>query len=122
MTVSAAKSDVLDIQFQDIDRSDAIEANIREKAAKLAEHAARTTSCRVVVSRPKARGHQGHLYKVRVELEIPGRAFIVVDRDPGLDHSHEDVYVAIRDAFAAAGRRLEEQMERREGRGKYHEA
>jgi ribosomal subunit interface protein len=122
MTGSAPNGDVLDIHFNDIDRSDAIEAAIREKAAKLVEHDARIASCRVVVSRPKARGRRGHLYKVRIELEIPGGTDVIVDRDAGIDHSHEDVYIAIRDAFAAAERRLEERVSRHKGAIKHHDA
>jgi cold shock CspA family protein len=122
MTVSAAKNDVLDIQFQDIDRSDAIEAAIREKAAKLLRHDHRIASCRVVVSCPKARGHRGHLYKIGIDVGIPGEDAVLVDRDNGLDHAHEDIYVAIRDAFAATRRRLDERAQRRTGTIKHHDA
>jgi hypothetical protein len=38
---------------------------------------------------------------------VPGGE-IVVNRDHDLDHAHEDVFVAMRDAFAAAARRLED--------------
>ena len=49
------------------------------------------------------------------------RLALIVDRDPGQDHAHEDVQVAIRDAFAAATRRLQEQEDRRHGAIKHHE-
>jgi len=111
----------LEIRFQGLDPSDAMEGAIRKKVAKLETFAERITSCRVVVSRPKARGHQGHLYRVLVELDVPGTHELVVGHDPGIDHAHEDVYVAIRDAFAAAGRRLEDQVRRRDGAVKQHD-
>ena len=45
---------------------------------------------------------------------------LVVDRDPTQDHSHEDPYVALRDAFDAMERRLESFTHRRRGEVKSH--
>ena len=46
---------------------------------------------------------------------LPGKD-VVVDRAKPTDHAHEDVYVAVRDAFAAAVRRLEDQTRKRRDR------
>jgi cold shock CspA family protein len=54
------------------------------------------------------------LFRVRVDLKVPGGE-IVVGRDPEAHHTHEDVYVAIRDAFDATRRLLEDHV--RQGRG-----
>jgi ribosomal subunit interface protein len=101
------------VTFQDIEPSSAVESLIREKIAKLEEFHGRIMSCRVAVSQPKARGRNGHLFKVRVDLTIPGGKEIVVSRDPGIDHAHENLLVAVRDAFDAASRQLDEYEERR---------
>ena len=98
----------LHITFQDIEPSAAVEAAIRDKVAKLEHLYGRITSARVVVSRPRARGRQGHLYAVHVELTVPAGREIVVSRERGRNHAHEDVYVAIRDAFDGARRQLED--------------
>jgi hypothetical protein len=45
---------------------------------------------------------------------------VVVDRAKPIDHAHEDVYVAIRDAFNAAVRRLEDQARKMRGDVKNH--
>jgi cold shock CspA family protein/ribosome-associated translation inhibitor RaiA len=111
----------LHLVFQDIAPSDAVEAAIRDKVAKLEHLFGRITSCRVVVSCPRARGHQGHLYGIHVEIVVPGGKDIIVSREPGRDHAHEDIYVAIRDAFDAAGRRLQDHARRRRGVTKHHE-
>jgi ribosomal subunit interface protein len=102
----------LQIAFQDIPPSEAVETRIREKVAKLEQFHDRITSCRVVVAKPHRHGHKGTLYAVRIDLTIPGGAEIVVNRDPGLDHGHEDVYVAIRDAFDTARRQLQDHLGR----------
>ena len=96
----------LQITFHGMERSDAIEAKIREKAAKLDRFHSRLTSCRVVVEVPHRHHHKGKLFSVRIDMTVPGGE-LVVNRDSS-DHSHEDVYVAIRDAFNAAIRQLED--------------
>jgi hypothetical protein len=57
------------------------------------------------------RHRQGTIYHVRVDLTAPGGE-VVVNREPGEDHTHEDLHVAIRDAFDAARRRLQDRMRR----------
>jgi cold shock CspA family protein len=44
----------------------------------------------------------------------------VANREPGEDHAHEDIHVAIRDAFDAARRRLQDHMRRLDGQLKQH--
>jgi ribosomal subunit interface protein len=95
----------LAISFRNMPHSPAIEADIREKAAKLEEIHDRITSARVVVETPHRRHRTGKLFHVRIDLRVPGQE-IVVSREPAADHACEDVYVAIRDAFDAAKRQL----------------
>ena len=45
---------------------------------------------------------------------------LIVGRAQPLDHAHEDVYVAIRDAFDAAGRQLEDHARRFRAQVKTH--
>src|SRR5690606_13269610 len=97
----------LQIVFRHLDPSDAIEAKVRERAEQLERYADDIMSCRVVVEAAHKPRHRGRLYHVRVDLKVPG-AEIVASREPEMDHAHEDVYVAIRDAFDAARRRLED--------------
>ena len=105
----------LEIRFRNMDPSPAVEARIREKAAKLERFHDRIIGCTVVVEAPHRSQHKGKLYSVRVDIGVPGKD-VVVDRAKPVDHAHEDVYVAVRDAFSAATRRLEDQVrKRREG-------
>ena len=107
--------------YRDVTPSAAVEAAIHERAAKLDEFFDRITGCRVVVESPHRHHHQGRLYHVRVGLAVPGRS-IVVDREPDEHHQHEDVYVAIRDAFDAVRRQLEDYVRESRGFTKTHEA
>ena len=109
----------LQITFRHMDSSEAVAARIRERAGELERFFDRIISCRVVVECRHPRRRQGNLFRVRVDLKIPGRE-IAVGRDPAAHHSHEDVYVAIRDAFDAARRALEDHVRERRGEVKLH--
>jgi ribosomal subunit interface protein len=110
----------LEISFRNVTPSPGLEADIREKAAKLEEFYDRITSARVVVETPHRRHRQGKLFHVRLDLRVPGRE-IVVSREPAGHHAYEDVYVAIRDAFDAAKRQLEDYVREVRGSVKTHE-
>jgi len=104
----------LQITFRDIEHSEALESHIREKAGKLETFFEPIMSCRVVVEMPHQHKHQGKAFNVRIDIGVPGSE-IVVNRD-----RHEDVYVALRDAFDAARRQLEDYARRLKGVTKAH--
>lgn len=109
----------LEIVFHNIDRSPAIESAVRERVAKLEQFADNLTSCRVTVEAPHKSHHQGNLYTVRVDLRYPGGE-AVANRSPGANHSHEDLNVALRDAFKSARRQLQDRQRIRRGDIKHH--
>ena len=111
----------LQISFRDMEPSAAVEDKIRERATKLDRYYERIMACRVVVEAPHRRHHQGKLFHVRVDLTVP-QGELVVSREPVNHHAHEDVYVAIRDAFDAAQRRLADYARRQRGDIKVREA
>lgn len=110
----------VELSFRNMLHSSEMEATVREKVAKLEEFYDRITAARVVVEAPHHRHRKGNEYHVRIFLSVPQHE-IVVDRDPGEHHSHEDVYVAIRDAFDAARRQLQDYARKLDGRTKSHE-
>jgi len=110
----------LEITFRDMPRSEAVEAKIREKAAKLDEFYDQIMSCHVVIEAPHSHHHQGNLFHVSIDLTVPNGE-IVVNRDPKEHHAHEDAYVAIRDAFKAARRKLQDFARKQRGDVKTHE-
>ena len=104
-----------------MDPSEAIEADIREKADKLDQFCAEIMSCRIVVEAQHHHHHKGNLYHVRLDITVPDSE-IVISRGHDLHHAHEDAYVAIRDAFDHARRKLEDYTRRRQQHVKTHEA
>jgi ribosomal subunit interface protein len=107
----------LQITFRHMEPLPALEAQIRQRAEELDRFSDRITSCHVVVECRNPRHHQGNLFEIRINLNVPG-AEIVVGHDPGANHAHEDAHVAVRDAFDAVRRQLEDHV--REYRGDRH--
>lgn len=134
----------LKITFRNMPRSAAIQSVVQTKAAKLNSFYDRIMSCRVTVEAPHRHHHKGKAYQVRIDLTLPGGE-LVIDHTPKrlqakkLEHlsetnteltevhepskhaAHEDAYVAIRDAFNAATRRLQDYARRQSGAVKNHE-
>ena len=105
----------LQVTFENIDHSDAIESRIGDDWKKLEPFSDGITSARVVVGRPQHRHHKGDSYQVRIHLTVAGAADIVVSRDPDVTDAHDDVYVTIRDAFKATCRQLQDLASKRQG-------
>jgi cold shock CspA family protein/ribosome-associated translation inhibitor RaiA len=111
----------IQVSFEGIDHSDALEARIREEVDKLEKFNERITSARVVIARPQHRHQKGDVYQVRIHLTLPGAPDIAISREPAVTGAHEDAYVTIRDAFSAARRQLQDVSRKRQGKVKSHE-
>jgi cold shock CspA family protein len=134
----------LKVTFRNMPPSPAIEASIKEKAAKLDTFYERIMSCRVIVEAPHRRHYKGKAYLVRIDLTVPGGELVVnrapkrletakvrlselsgkdliESHEPSKHAAREDIYVAIRDAFNAAGRKLQDYARRQRGKVKAHE-
>ncbi len=110
----------LHIVFRNMDRSEAVEARIHEKVARLERFFERVVSCSVTVEASHRRHHKGNLYSCKIDIKVPNKE-IVINRTGPNDHAHEDVYVAVRDAFRAAQRKLEDYARTLRGEIKAHE-
>jgi ribosome-associated translation inhibitor RaiA len=94
---------------------------VQEEAEKLGKYFDDITSCRVIVEAPHRHHLHGESFHIRIELRVPGKE-LVVAHQPTLIHgeqseSHKhlesegpqkNVYVAIRDAFKAIRRQLQD--------------
>jgi ribosome-associated translation inhibitor RaiA len=92
----------LKITMRGIPQSEALETRIRKRVEKLDEFHPNVTGCAVAVEEQRRHHQQGRWFNVRVAVRVPDHE-IVVNRD-----HDEDPYVALRDAFDAATRRLED--------------
>jgi len=104
----------MQITFHGLAHSPALEAVIRERAAKLDRFHPQVMSCRAVVEEAARHKSQGKEFVVRLDIKVAGGE-VAVNRDRS-----EDAFVAVRDAFDAARRQLEDLARRQRGAVKSH--
>jgi cold shock CspA family protein len=109
----------LQITYRHMEPSPALDARVRELASRLERFSPQIMHCHVMIEAPHRHHRQGNLYEVRIDLTVPGHV-IVIQRGPVADHSHEDAFVALRDAFRAARRKLQDYERERYGKVKLH--
>ncbi len=102
----------LEISFKGLDKSKIIETKIAEKAAKLERIFDRMTHCRVVVAAPNKHAHKGKIYEIKIDIGIPDHAPLILTHEATVGSAQEDLAIAVRDAFDAARRRLDDIAER----------
>jgi ribosomal subunit interface protein len=93
------------IVFRGVDHSQAVEDAVLKRLDKLERFSDEIQSLRVVVETPHNHHHKGKVYHIGIEAVIPNHD-IVVNHEQHDKHAHEDIYVAIRDAFNAIERRI----------------
>lgn len=114
------------VTFRGLERSEALEADIRRRVTWLEQFYAGVMRCRVLVELPHRHRHDGRPFHVRIEMTVPGGGTLVVSHEPSwhgrlkdvegeahhkddeIDRVHRDAHVAVHQAFDAARRRLED--------------
>jgi ribosomal subunit interface protein len=106
----------LQISLHGVAPSDALHKIIRDRAEKLERYYSHIMSCRVVLELEGRHQAHGRQFKVRIDLKVPGSEIVVT-------HEHdEQLEVALRDAFDAAKRKLEDYARTQRGDVKHHSA
>jgi ribosome-associated translation inhibitor RaiA len=109
----------LQITYRHMPSSRFFENRIRELARRFEKFSSHISSCHVLIERPHQSATHGGLFDVHISLSVPG-SVIVVRRSHAADPKHADAYVALRDAFNAAKRRLREHERITHGEIKAH--
>jgi len=104
----------LEIAWHNVEKSEPLEARIRERVEKMHRYFDRINSCHIVVERPHRSQHNGKEFHLRIEVRVPEHE-IVVSKDPGDNKDHFDPQIAVRDAFDAMDRRLETHSQKARG-------
>jgi ribosome-associated translation inhibitor RaiA len=98
----------VEIHFHGIEKSEAVEERVREKVSKLEKHFGRMTRCRVVLEAPHRNPQKPKVFQVKIEISLPRQQPIVVCHEREGAHANEELPLAIRDAFEAAIRNVED--------------
>jgi len=104
----------LQITVRSISDSPTIEYHIRKHFGKLNRIYSKISNCRVVIDVPQNHKHKGKIFSVIIDITIPGKELISRKQSKNL-------YVAIRDSFAAIEKLLEKHIKRKTiSTNKYH--
>lgn len=106
----------LQISLHGIDSSEALYNAIRVRANALERYSERIRSCRVVLELASRHKRKGREFSVRIDLKLAG-CEIAVTRE-----HDENLQIALRDAFDAARRQLEDEVRVQRGDVKRHSA
>lgn len=107
------------ISFRNVPPSPSLISSIEDRLLRLEKFFPRIIACRVIVESPHQHHYKGNHYRVSIDLSVPGKE-LVVNRDPAADETHADAYIAIRDAFNAMTRQLQDFARERRGESKHH--
>lgn len=110
----------LQITFHNTDAIPGAEDVVRARAERLDRYCDHVTSCRVVIDMPHKHHRKGNLYQVRLDITVPGDE-IAVTRESPEHEAAKHLPDAIKDAFAAADRLLEDYVRRQRLDVKRHE-
>jgi ribosome-associated translation inhibitor RaiA len=97
----------VEVHFQGIQKSEAIEQRVREKVAKLERHFGRMTSCRVVLGAAQRNAQKPKVCSIKIEMGVPRHGPVVVTHKRVGSHVSEDLTMALREAFEIALRKLD---------------
>ena len=111
----------LEIHYRHVDKTDELEALVREKTARLDEIFG-LTSCRVAIEKPQESQQAGNPYRVRLDITVPPGHELVVRREPLDNEMHTPLSTILIDAFKAMRRQLHELRDRQRGHVKAPEA
>jgi ribosomal subunit interface protein len=104
----------LQITVRSISDSPTIEYHIRKHFDKLNKIYSKISNCRVVIDVPQNHKHKGKIFSVSIDIKIPGKELISRKQS-------QNLYVAIRDSFAAIEKLLEKHIKRKPiSTNKYH--
>jgi cold shock CspA family protein len=86
--------------------TEALRRQVERAALKLDRFSDRIAARRIAVKKRPGRDRQGELIAVKLTLGVLGERDVIVDCYPSAGHTRQDPYVAIREAFNTACRRL----------------
>lgn len=109
----------LQITFRHMKPSPALRERIATLASRLEKFSVHILRCQVVIGAPAGHHQQGERFEVSLELSVPGGQ-IAIRRTRSNDAAHEDPYIALRDAFHAARRKLQDYARERRNEVKHH--
>ena len=111
----------VEISYRGVDKTDEIEALVRDKASRLDKFCDHINRCDVIVEHPNQAQHSGSPFRVRIDVTVPPHHELVVDEKPIKHEMHEPLTKVINDAFKTMERQLKELVDKQHNKVKHHD-
>ena len=109
-----------EISYRGVNKTEALEALVAEKIAKLEQFYTEISSCHLSIEKVHDHPESGSPYRVRIDITVPEDREVVVDKSPDKGVQYQPLEVIIRDAFDIANRQLKELNEQQHDHMKTH--
>lgn len=104
------------------DKNGAVTQVVYEKLAKLEQVCPKLTSCHVVIEQFQNPKHRHHSYNIHIVVTFPPHHEVVIMRKPEKGAVQDALLTTqVRDAFIATRRKVQEILDKQQGRIKSHE-
>lgn len=110
----------LEISYRGVEKTEALDALVNEKVAKLERVCNYINSCRIAIEKIHDRPSSGSPYRVRIDLTVPPGHELAAVKNPGEGDQYDPLESVIRSAFDAARRQLTELTQRQRDQVKTH--
>lgn len=102
----------VEISFRNCQPSNEIRAEIDNEVRRLERFYDRITSITVTVTTPNLLHHrEGERFEIHIHIALPQHKDVVVTKTRDDVHQREHISAAIKDAFAAAARQIEDTVQ-----------
>jgi ribosome-associated translation inhibitor RaiA len=102
----------LQVTFEGCDPSEPARAAIEREVERLENHDRHIIGCRITVIAPSHKHHHGTGFHVHISLTAPPYPNVIVNHAGSDDKRSEHIEVAVKDAFAAVRRQLDDLAQR----------
>ncbi|WP_392407230.1 HPF/RaiA family ribosome-associated protein [Chlorogloeopsis fritschii] len=100
-----------EITYRNLEKTDAIDALVHEKIAKLEQVCNYISSCHIAIEKIHDRPRAGSPYRVRIDMTVPPGHELVAESNPPDVNQYPPLESVIRDAFNAVVRQLKKLSE-----------
>lgn len=102
----------VNVSYRGLEKSEAIEQMVREKAGHLDKFCDHIGRCDVAIEQPNHAHKKGNPFRVRIDVTVPPGHELIAEEEQIDNGSHEPLAKAVHDAFKTMERQLRHLVEK----------
>ena len=106
----------LNVSYRGLEKSEAIETMVRDKATHLDKFCDHIGRCDVAIEQPNHAHKKGNPYRVRIDVTVPPGHELIAEEEQIDNGTHEPLYKAVHDAFKVMERQLRHLVDKQRGK------